>query len=215
MSDDEFGPIVKAPEPSGDDVFGPVVTRLEVDEETGEPVKRAVGRPNTFSDEIATRVIDAINDGMTLRQVEQLPGVPNKSTLFRWMGLQPQFNIAYHAALRWRTYARSDEIIDIADDASKDWKLEEVSEGGPPVIVLDKEHIVRTKLRIDARKWSMEKENPKRYGAAPTLLEDVRNPEQGQPGDNAKPVEGGAVRLIEAHPMTGQIAAWRESAKKA
>lgn len=203
MSDDQFGPVIAAAATSDDDVFGPRVYEPEA-----EPARTA-GRPDTYSEEIAMRVIDAINDGMTLRDVEKLAGVPNKSTLFRWMSHHPEFNLAYHAALRWRTYARADEIINIADDATKDLKLEEVSEG-VSVKVLDKEHIVRTKMRIDARLRVMEKENPKRYGAAPTLLEDVCNP-QGAPGDNAKPIEG-AVRLIDLHPMQEQIAAWRKAA---
>ena len=46
------------------------------------------------------------------------------------------------AGLRWRCEARADEILEIADDSSKDYKLSHAR------MVVDEEAIARAKLRI-------------------------------------------------------------------
>ena len=55
-----------------------------------------------------------------------------------------------------------DEILEIADDASQDYKL--VVKGGERRWVFDQEHLQRAKLRIDSRKWMLAKLSPKKYG---------------------------------------------------
>lgn len=180
-----------------DDAFGPVL-----------PVGH---RPSGYNEAIAEQICDLIASGKSLRSIECMPEMPCKATIFRWCSTHPEFNLQYHIALRWRSYARADEIIDIADDASGDMK--EVIEDGVMHMEPNTELLARTKIRIDARLRVMAKENPKRYGEAPTLLVDHAPPMQlpapeGQPGDNAKPVN---ARLIDHHPMDAQIAAWRKA----
>lgn len=85
------------------------------------------------------------------------------------------------AVLRWladedredfrRQYARAreaqadtifDEIIDIADNATNDWmeRNGQDDEG----YQLNGEHVQRSRLRLDARKWMAGKLAPKKYG---------------------------------------------------
>ncbi len=52
-----------------------------------------------------------------------------------------------------------DEALEIADDASGDWTKD--AKGNK---VLDHEHVQRSRLRVDTRKWAAGKMAPKRYG---------------------------------------------------
>ncbi len=54
---------------------------------------------------------------------------------------------------------RADEIVDIADDASDDLTTDKDGK-----LVANNEHIQRSRLRVDARKWIAAKLLPKRYG---------------------------------------------------
>ena len=56
-----------------------------------------------------------------------------------------------------------EEILDISDDASNDWMLKH-GKDGEAGYVLNGEHVQRSKLRIDARKWLMSKHKAKKYG---------------------------------------------------
>jgi hypothetical protein len=56
----------------------------------------------------------------------------------------------------------AEEIVEIADDATNDWM--DRKSGEHTIAVADTEHINRSRLRIDTRKWLMSKLAPKRYG---------------------------------------------------
>ena len=55
-----------------------------------------------------------------------------------------------------------DEMFDIADDASNDWMLRK--QGEDDIEVINHEHVQRSKLRIDTRKWALARMAPKKYG---------------------------------------------------
>ncbi len=52
-----------------------------------------------------------------------------------------------------------DEALEIADDASGDWSTDKDGKK-----TLDHEHVQRSRLRVDTRKWAAGKLAPKRYG---------------------------------------------------
>lgn len=64
------------------------------------------------------------------------------------------------------TYAREDreehifeEILAIADDGKNDYCMDKEGK-----VYMDHEHVQRSKLRIDARKWMLAKMRPNKYG---------------------------------------------------
>jgi hypothetical protein len=57
----------------------------------------------------------------------------------------------------------AEEMLEIADDGSNDW-IERELERGNVIKVADHEHIARSRLRVDTRKWLMSKLLPKKYG---------------------------------------------------
>jgi hypothetical protein len=57
----------------------------------------------------------------------------------------------------------ADELLEIADDSSKDKYSIEIGEG-VEIEKTDHEVIQRSRLRVDTRKWLMSKMLPKKYG---------------------------------------------------
>ena len=84
--------------------------------------------------------------------------LPNKSTFFEWLkndkALSDHYTIAYDA----RADILFDEILEIADDSTNDTIYTETGEKS------NSEWINRSRLRVDARKWTLAKMNPKKYG---------------------------------------------------
>lgn len=56
-------------------------------------------------------------------------------------------------------------MLEIADDASNDWMERTGKDGESIGWQLNGEHVNRSKLRIDTRKWIMERMAPKTYGS--------------------------------------------------
>jgi hypothetical protein len=59
--------------------------------------------------------------------------------------------------------AIADEILEISDDRSNDWMDRSLPDGSVKREP-DHEHINRSRLRVDTRKWLLAKMAPKRYG---------------------------------------------------
>lgn len=89
--------------------------------------------------------------------------MPAKSTIIRWLGEHEDFQDQYVRAHEVQSLLMLDEIAEIADDSRNDW-VERESKDGQLVLAVNEEAISRAKVRIDARKWLMEKKAPKRFG---------------------------------------------------
>jgi hypothetical protein len=68
----------------------------------------------------------------------------------------------------------ADEIMEISDDSSGDTQT---NEDGKEIV--NHEHIQRSKLRVDTRKWLMSKLAPKKYGEAQRI--DLNTSKQDLP----------------------------------
>jgi hypothetical protein len=68
-----------------------------------------------------------------------------------------------------------DEILEIADDGTNDWMARE-GKDGEAGWALNGEHVQRSKLRVDSRKWFASKVAPKKYGEKLELAGDKENP---------------------------------------
>ncbi len=58
----------------------------------------------------------------------------------------------------------ADEILEISDDGSNDWMERLDKDGEATGLQLNREHVQRSRLRVDTRKWILGKLAPKRYG---------------------------------------------------
>lgn len=127
---------------------------------------QAIGRPTIYSEEIADLICDGLADARSLRSICCDEGMPSQSTVFRWLGDErfAAFRERYARAREAQADAIFDEMLDIADDASNDWMERSPDDKRGPGWDLNGEHVQRSKLRIDARKWMASKLRPKVYG---------------------------------------------------
>lgn len=123
------------------------------------------GRPSTFTQEVADEICEQLSDGLSLREVCLAENMPPESTVRRWAVSDVNgFTAQYEEARRIGYHKLADEMIDIADDGSNDWMERQNSDGSTGDIVLNGEHVQRSRLRLDTRKWMLSKVLPKIYG---------------------------------------------------
>lgn len=121
------------------------------------------GRPSAFTQKTADAICARIADGESLRQICRDAAMPDKSTVMRWLDAHAAFRDQYARARELQADHFADEILEIADDGTNDWMTRE-GKDGDGIEVANHEHINRSRLRVDSRKWLMSKLAPKKYG---------------------------------------------------
>lgn len=116
----------------------------------------------TFSQDVADRICERIAGGESLRAICADNDMPAKTNVFRWLAANDAFRDQYARAREAQADSIFDDILEIADDARNDW-MERNGEGEPGYAI-NGEHVQRSKLRIEARKWMAGKLRPKVYG---------------------------------------------------
>lgn len=135
-----------------------------------------MGRPSDYTPELADEICARLAEGVSLRSVCKADDMPDASTVFRWLRKNEDFRQQYVRAKHEAADAMSEEIQDIADDGTNDW-MEKFDKDGKSIgWELNGEHVQRSKLRIDSRKWLMSKMAPKRYGDKLELSGDPQAP---------------------------------------
>jgi len=85
--------------------------------------------------------------------------MPAVGSVCRWLAENDGFREQYARAREAQADTLADEILDIADDGTNDWMARE--DGS---LEYNGDHIQRSRLRVDARKWIASKLKPKVYG---------------------------------------------------
>lgn len=116
----------------------------------------------TFTQEVADAILDAIADGRSLRSICADDDMPATSTVCKWLTQFPAFAEQYARAREAQADALFDEVLEIADNGRNDWMLRHGDEDAG--WVANGEHLQRSRLRVDARKWMAGKLAPKKYG---------------------------------------------------
>jgi terminase small subunit-like protein len=110
--------------------------------------KQGRGAPPKYTPEIADAICSAIAAGDTVKQAAEGQGIGER-TFWGWMRERPELTQAYTRARDIRNqFTWGEQIIDIADDAREDRD----DQGR-----LNKEHVLRSKLRIEGRQWHLER----------------------------------------------------------
>lgn len=148
----------------------------------------------TYTPALADEICARHADGETLNEICRDEHMPSSSAVRRWViddidGFAARYARARDLLLEhW-----ADESIGIADDGRNDWMERHGKE--------DKgwqangEHIQRSRLRIDQRKWLLSKLKPERYGDSLKLT--------GELDLNTKTDEQLAARLAQLLSQTG------------
>lgn len=121
--------------------------------------------------------------------------MPDKATVFRWLAVNEPFRDQYARAREAQADYYAEEIIEISDDGTNDWmERRSEAEKGAGVNtgwVLNGEHVQRSRLRVDARKWYASKVAPKKYG---DRLENTHSGPDGGPIETVTEIRRTIVR---------------------
>lgn len=148
------------------------------------------GRPCTYSAEIAEEICRRLAEGATLREVCRDEGMPPESTVRLWaLDDRDGFAAQYARAREIGYFSMADELLEVADDARNDWMERNGEEDAG--WQANGEHIQRSRLRVDTRKWMLSKALPKVFGDKVT---------QEHVGDPDKPVAFTRIELIGVRP---------------
>jgi hypothetical protein len=129
-----------------------------------------------YSPELADLICEKIAEGQSMRNICQADDMPAMSTVFKWLRENAEFSQQYARAKDECADMMAEEMLEIADDATNDWMERFDKDGGNIGWQLNGEHVQRSRLRIDTRKWLASKLKPKKYGERTTLSGDPDSP---------------------------------------
>lgn len=122
-------------------------------------------RPTVLTPELAAALCERLADSAgSLRRVCMSDDMPLERTVRLWCADNPEFESAYARAKLMGIDASIDETLDIADDASNDWMSRLGKDGQSAGWQVNGDHIQRSKLRIETRRWIAERTAAKKYG---------------------------------------------------
>mgnify|MGYP002363028391 FL=1 len=138
----------------------------------------AIGRPTDYTPDLADRICARLAAGESVRTVCGDDDMPDASTVFRWLRLHTVFREQYTRAKEEAADALVEEMLDISDDGRNDWMERFGKEGEAIGWQVNGEHVNRSRLRVETRKWIAAKLKPKRYGDKLALTGDDGGPLQ-------------------------------------
>lgn len=125
-----------------------------------------VGRPTVMTEEVKQEMLRRLADGETLTAICRDDHMPVRSTVNYLMSQETPEAIAFsNAYMRARVQgmqAMADDLLEISDNASNDWM--EKNDPDNPGYDLNGEHVQRSRLRVDSRKFLMAKIAPHVFG---------------------------------------------------
>jgi terminase small subunit-like protein len=121
---------------------------------------RRIGRPSTFTPELATTICIMIEDGKTIDQIQATAGMPAWETIRRWLRTKPTFQALYARAHEASALTLEHEAITVARSAK------------------DSDSAACARVMVDTIKWAAAHRNPKVYGQrlATQMLDKEGNP---------------------------------------
>lgn len=122
------------------------------------------GRPSAYTAAIAAEICARLANGESLNAVCKDESMPPRTTVIEWvLDDREGFSDKYARARRVGYELIADELLDISDDGTNDY-AERENKSGETYKVVDQDHISRSRLRVDTRKWLLSKALPKIYG---------------------------------------------------
>ena len=123
----------------------------------------AIGRPTRYNEALAREICNRLANGESLRAICRDEKMPDRSTVIEWAN-DPKhpFSDQYARAREVAYLEMADELLEIADDSTVDYMTRK--RGDEEIEVVNSDHITRSRLRVDTRKWMLSKMLPKVYG---------------------------------------------------
>jgi hypothetical protein len=139
-------------------------------EETEEQRLRAVAKAKgtlPFSEPLAIEICERVSSGELLINICLDEDMPTVRCVTQWLRESPEFAALYKDSINDRLTIFEEEVIKIADDASRDFR--DVVRHGRPARVLDGDAIARAKLRVEVRLKHLKAYKPSLWGEQSTL----------------------------------------------
>jgi hypothetical protein len=121
-----------------------------------------------YSEPLAIEICERISSGELLINICLDEHMPTVRRCNQWLGESIEFKGLYGASINDRLNIFEEEIIRIADDASRDFR--EVTRNGRAQRVPDGEAIARAKLRVEMRLKHLKAYRPERWAEQSTLI---------------------------------------------
>lgn len=134
------------------------------------------GRPSDYSEEFSDKLCALLAEGMSMHRACESDDMPNKRTVFKWLRTNDEFRHKYEIAKHEAADFLAEEMIEIADNGVNDY-MDALGEEAGLAYKYNGEHVQRSRLRIDARKWTASKLKPKKYGDK--MSQEISGPEGG------------------------------------
>jgi hypothetical protein len=134
--------------------------------EQAELIKKRNELP--YDELIAQEICERVSCGGLLIEICEDPHLPSVRRFYHWIRDNADINALYKESVNDRLNIFEEQIIQIADDASRDFK--EVLRNGRTVSVLDGEAIARAKLRVEVRFRHLKAGRPQKWGDVSTLV---------------------------------------------
>lgn len=170
-----------------------------------DPAKgKKTGRPSSYSKEVAQTICELLSDGVPLREICRMEGMPQWRTVYNWMysdDLLGEAGVGLSSAIARAREVGYDAIAEeclIIADTPKFGQKQVMSDEGSTTTVEDM--LGHRKLQIETRLKLLAKWNPKKYGDRQILAGDPENPLEVQ--TNAMDVLAAAVRNLELKRQT-------------
>jgi hypothetical protein len=162
-----------------------------------------MGRPTKYNQELANLICErvATHEVGLQRLCSMYADMPDKTTINKWRYKYHEFSTQYAQAKISQIETLMDEIIDIADDSTRD---EMINEHG--VRVCNSEFIARSRLRIDTRKWLASKLIPRLYGDKDDAYVNLKFPSDIKNANSLLPMSTEVFRALGNQEITPQQA---------
>jgi hypothetical protein len=121
-----------------------------------------------YSEPLAIEICERISSGELLINICADDHMPTVRRVTQWLRESSEFSILYRGSINDRLTIFEEEVIKIADDASRDFR--DVVRGGRTVRVVDSEAIARAKLRVEVRFKHLKAYKPSLWGETSTLI---------------------------------------------
>jgi hypothetical protein len=103
--------------------------------------------------EFATAICARLADGESLKTICAAEGMPDRSTVYRWLSTRPDFLTMYRAAREEHADAEFDRLTDLVNEEPKRDANGRVDLGW----------VQQQRLKVDTLKWQLARMAPKKY----------------------------------------------------
>jgi len=173
-------------------------------ENAPEAPKKKMGAPkgsgSKYTEELADQICDLVSNGVNLRKVCRMEGMPSWRTIYDWVVARPDFAARLARARELGYDALAEEALEISNTPHLGQKKvfsSGAEEGEDSMTVTEEDMLGHRKLQIETRLKLLAVWDPKRYGNKVQLGGDADNPIKVKAEVQAEELLGALLKNVE------------------